>query len=113
MAVALLLCAVLVDRLWRLRHLAQSSDPGDEEVREAASRGPAGLRESVQQIAASPYLTAIAALILASSFVTAVAAWQFKAIAVAVDQRQERADGVLRQLHASTRACCRWRCSGC
>ncbi len=83
MAVALLLCAVIVDRLWRLRHLAQSSDPGDEEVREAASRGPTGLRESVQQIAASPYLTAIAALILASSFVTAVAAWQFKAIAVA------------------------------
>ena len=48
---------MLVDRLWRLRHLAQSADPDEEEVREAASRGPAGLRESVQQIAASPYLT--------------------------------------------------------
>ena len=44
MAVALLLCALLVDRLWRLRHLAQSADPGEEEVREAASRGAAGLR---------------------------------------------------------------------
>jgi ATP:ADP antiporter, AAA family len=83
MAVALVLCAVLVDRLWRLRHLAQSADPGEEDVREAASRGPTGLRESVQQIATSPYLRAIAALILTSSFVTAVAAWQFKAIAVA------------------------------
>jgi AAA family ATP:ADP antiporter len=83
MAVALVLCAVLVDRLWRLRHLAQSADPGEEDVREAASRGPTGLRESLQQIAASPYLRAIAALILTSSFVTAVAAWQFKAIAVA------------------------------
>src|SRR5215208_7173500 len=83
MAVALVICAVLVDRLWRLRHLAQSTDPGEAEVREAVSRGPGGLRESVQQIAASPYLRAIAGLILASSFVTAVAAWQFKAIAVA------------------------------
>ena len=44
MAVALLLCACSCDRLWRLRHLAQSADPGEEEVREAASRGPAGLR---------------------------------------------------------------------
>ena len=83
MAVALLVCAVLVDRLWRLRHLASVGESDDEDVQEAADRGPTGLRESVQQIAASPYLRAIAALILASSFVTAVAAWQFKAIAVA------------------------------
>src|SRR3954469_8108148 len=83
MAVALLLCAGLVDRLWRLRHLAQSADPEEEQAREAASRGPGGLHQSVRQIAASPYLTAIAALILASSLVTAVAAWQFRAIAVA------------------------------
>ena len=82
MAAALLLCAVLVDRLWRLRHLAQSPDPGEEEVREAAGLGPTGFRESVQQIAASPYLRAIAALILVSSFVTAIVAWQFRAIAV-------------------------------
>src|SRR5215212_3133607 len=39
MAVALAVCAVLVDRLWRLRHLAQSEDPEEEEVREAAGRG--------------------------------------------------------------------------
>src|SRR5215208_5261582 len=83
MAVALVVCAVLVDRLWRLRHLAQSTDPGEAEVREAVSRGPGGLPESVRQIAASPYLTAIAALVLASSFVTAIVAWQFKAVAVA------------------------------
>jgi ATP:ADP antiporter, AAA family len=82
MAVALLLCAVLVDRLWRLRHLAQSTDPDDKDLRESEG-GPTGLRQSVQQIAASPYLKAIAGLILASSFVTAVVAWQFKAIAVA------------------------------
>ena len=36
----------------------------------------------MQQIAASPYLRAIAALILVSSFVTAIVAWQFRAIAV-------------------------------
>ena len=40
MAVALLVCAVLVDRLWRLRHLAQSADPDDEDVREAAGPRP-------------------------------------------------------------------------
>jgi AAA family ATP:ADP antiporter len=72
---------VLVDRLWRLRDVGAAGD--DDDLREGTHRGPTGLRESVQQIAASPYLRAIAAVILASSFVTAVAAWQFKAIAVA------------------------------
>ena len=72
-----LICAVLVDRLWRLRHLAQASgrEEGD------AGAGTATLRQSVLEIVGSPYLTAIATVILASSFVTAVAAWQFKAIA--------------------------------
>jgi AAA family ATP:ADP antiporter len=78
MAAALLVSAVLVDRLWRLRHLAQAS--GQEEG-EAGAGTPATLRQSVLEIVGSPYLTAIATVILASSFVTAVAAWQFKAIA--------------------------------
>ena len=81
MAAALLVCAVLVDRLWRLRHLAQAS--GWEEG-EAGAGTPATLRLSVLEIVGSPYLTAIATVILASSFVTAVAAWQFKAIAAGV-----------------------------
>jgi ATP:ADP antiporter, AAA family len=89
MAVALLICAVLVDRLWRLRHLASAGESDDEGALEGADRGPTGLRESVHQIAASPYLRAIAALILASSFVTAVAAWQFKAIAVAAIREKD------------------------
>ena len=88
MAVALLICAVLVDRLWRLRHLASAGEP-DKDALEGADRGPTGLRESVHQIAASPYLRAIAGLILVSSFVTAVAAWQFKAIAVAAIREKD------------------------
>jgi ATP:ADP antiporter, AAA family len=80
-AAALLICAGLVDRLWRLRHLAQAVERADTE---SAGRGPGSLHESVREIVTSPYLTAIATVILASSFITAVAAWQFKAIAAGV-----------------------------
>jgi ATP:ADP antiporter, AAA family len=40
-----------------------------------------GLQQSLSLIRASPYLRAIAAVVLVSSFVTTVAGWQFKAIA--------------------------------
>jgi ATP:ADP antiporter, AAA family len=81
-ALALLVCVLLADQLWRRRHLAQVR--ADEEDGEPATSGSGavGLRASLRLIAGSPYLKAIAAVICLSSFVTAVASWQFKATAV-------------------------------
>jgi ATP:ADP antiporter, AAA family len=79
MAVALGLCIVLVRRLWTLRHLAHV--PHEEADVATTRMGRLGLRASVQTIADSPYLRTIAAVVCLSSFVTAVAAWQFKAVA--------------------------------
>jgi len=73
MAVALLLSAGIVVRLWQQR-------PVGEEPRAEADEARPGILTSVKMIWASPYLKAIAALILLSSFTTAVAAWQFKAV---------------------------------
>jgi AAA family ATP:ADP antiporter len=80
MAVALFLCIGLVFALWRQRHLSQASD-GDDAGHATSRRGPAGLRAAMRLIARSRYLRSIAAVICLSSFVTAVAAWQFKAVA--------------------------------
>lgn len=80
MAIALLLCIPVVHALWRQRHLAQVVD-GEDTGRATSRRGPSGLKAALGLIAGSPYLRAIAAVILLSSFVTAVAAWQFKAAA--------------------------------
>jgi ATP:ADP antiporter, AAA family len=82
MAVALLVCAVLVNRLWRQRHLAHAPGAQDDDEEVATARvARAGLRASIETVAASPYLRAIAAVVCLSSFMTAVAAWQFKAMA--------------------------------
>jgi AAA family ATP:ADP antiporter len=79
MAVALLLSALIVELLWRRRHLAQVTDY--EESEPATARGgPTGLRASLKLIASSPYLIAIAAVICLSSCTTAVVGWQFKAM---------------------------------
>jgi ATP:ADP antiporter, AAA family len=74
MAVCLVLAAVLVDRLWRRK------PPADEGGQYDGQDPGAGLRNSLRLIAGSPYLRAIAAVILLSSFATAVIGWQFKAI---------------------------------
>lgn len=80
MGIALFGCIGLVHALWGQRHLAQAVD--DNDPGHATSRhGPSGLRGAMRLIARSPYLRAIAGVILLSSFVTAVAAWQFKAVA--------------------------------
>jgi AAA family ATP:ADP antiporter len=80
MALALLACMLIVDRLWQRRHLAHV--PDEDEAESATTRtGRVGLRESIRVIAGSKYLTAIAAVVCFSSLVTAIGAWQFKAVA--------------------------------
>jgi ATP:ADP antiporter, AAA family len=73
-AVALGVSAALVPVIWR----ARPEGIGEPELEEGR-RG--GLLDSLVVIWSSPYLRAIGALILISSLVTAVAGWQFKAIA--------------------------------
>jgi ATP:ADP antiporter, AAA family len=77
MAVALFISAALVDRIWALRAPDQAAVGEDTLIRRRAA---AGLAESLRLIAGSRYLQAIAAVILISSFATAVAGWQFKAM---------------------------------
>lgn len=74
MAAALLVAGVLVDRIWLRRPQVEdgSPEPGDE--------GESGVLRSLSLIARSPYLTAIAGVILLSSSATAVIGWQFKAV---------------------------------
>jgi ATP:ADP antiporter, AAA family len=82
MTFALLACTMIVEQLWRRRNLVHSPHEDDEDAGHATSRvGPTGLRESLAVIAESKYLRAIASVICLSSFATAVAAWQFKAVA--------------------------------
>ena len=73
---ALVLSAGLVVLIWRER------PPGFSEPEHETSRA-GGLSDSVALVWSSPYLRAIAAVIVASSFVTTIAGWQFKAIAKA------------------------------
>jgi len=80
MAAALFASIGLVHAIWRQRYLAQVGD-GDDSGHATSRRGPSGLRAATRLIARSRYLRAIAAVICLSSFVTAVAAWQFKAVA--------------------------------
>jgi AAA family ATP:ADP antiporter len=73
---ALALSAGLVALIWRER------PEGISEPELEASRA-GGLRDSLALVWSSPYLRAIAAVIIVSSFVTTIAGWQFKAIAKA------------------------------
>jgi len=71
----LLVATALVSALWRrrpaaLRHASAAAAP--ERV---------GLRASLRMVLGSAHLRAISVIVVLSSFVTAVASWQFKAIA--------------------------------
>lgn len=74
MAVCLLIAGVLVDRIWASRPPAEEGGEYDGEDARA------GVWHSLTLIAASPYLRAIAGVILLSSYATAVIGWQFKAV---------------------------------
>jgi AAA family ATP:ADP antiporter len=70
----LLIATALVSALWQKR-------PGA--LRQPATESPerVGLRASLGLVLDSPHLRAITVIVVLSSFVTAVASWQFKAIA--------------------------------
>jgi ATP/ADP translocase/HEAT repeat protein len=82
-AAALAVSAALVALIWRERPQGIS-----EPELEAGRAG--GLRDSLRLVWSSPYLCAIAAVILTSSFVTTIAGWQFKAIAKAYIPETDR-----------------------
>ena len=75
MSCMLLLATALVGRLWRLRHT------GVVEREANGSPGRGSLGRSLGVVVTSPHLRAIAGIVLLSSFVTALAGWQMKAIA--------------------------------
>jgi AAA family ATP:ADP antiporter len=76
-AVALLACAGLVVLIWRERPLYV----GNDTPASGSERDTFPLIGTFRLVAGSPYLKAIAALILISALTTTVAGWQFKAIA--------------------------------
>jgi len=76
MALLLLAATVLVRRLWARRPSAlRSGEAG------AAAPESVGLRASLRLVLGSGHLRAITVIVVLSSFVTAVASWQFKAVA--------------------------------
>ncbi len=76
LAVALLLLAAsgFVSALWRSR-------PGSLRQQASAPSDRVGLRASLRLVTGSAHLRAITVIVVLSSFVTAVASWQLKAIA--------------------------------
>jgi AAA family ATP:ADP antiporter len=77
MALSLLLAAVLVDRLWLRRPRAEDGAADADDTNDTS------IRASLRLIAGSKYLLAIAAVILLSSYATAIIGWQFKAVVAA------------------------------
>jgi ATP:ADP antiporter, AAA family len=78
-AVALVTCAAIVVLIWRRR----PAYIGNDTPASGSHRDTFPLWSSLQLVRGSPYLRAIAALILISALTTTVAGWQFKAIAKA------------------------------
>jgi AAA family ATP:ADP antiporter len=75
MAALLLLATGVVGALWRSRPASLRTADGP------ATREREGLRASLRLVLGSAHLRAIAVIVVLSSFVTAIASWQFKAIA--------------------------------
>lgn len=77
MALLLIAATGLVGALWRRRPETDAA----AEPQGALANHSTGLRGSLRLVAESPHLRAIAGVVVISSFVTAVASWQLKAIA--------------------------------
>ena len=75
MALCLLAATAVVAKLWRSRPASLRRAAGPQ-----ATEG-VGLRASLRMVLDSPHLRAISVIVVLSSFVTAVASWQFRAIA--------------------------------
>ncbi len=73
---ALAICPLIVLAVWRERHVDESSGA----VRREDGRG---LADSFDLVRRSPHLRAVAIMIILSSLVTTIVAWQFKAISKA------------------------------
>jgi AAA family ATP:ADP antiporter len=80
-------CAALVIAIWKQNQAFRGVT--DEDLARD-DEGPRGLKDSLRVIRASPYLGAIAGVILLSSFATAIAGWQFKAMAKAAIPRTDQ-----------------------
>jgi len=78
-ALSLLVCALLVVLIWRNR----PDYVGNDMPATGTDTDSATLWSSLALVRESPYLRAIAALVLISALTTTVAGWQFKAIAKA------------------------------
>jgi AAA family ATP:ADP antiporter len=77
MAATLLVCTGLVVIIWRQNQSSRGLT--NEQLEASAGAAPSGgLRQSFALIQSSPYLRAIAVIILMSSFTTALTGWQFK-----------------------------------
>jgi AAA family ATP:ADP antiporter len=97
---ALLLLATLPIRaLWRRR-------PGPLGGALHAPRAREGLRASLRLVVGSPHLRAIAGIVVLSSFVTAVAGWQFKAMAQRVLVTQDSLAAFFGTFNASVGVLC-------
>jgi len=77
MAVLIFISTVIVEVLWRRRPDELASLESEAEKGEPSR----GLRESLRVVVASPYLRAIAGVILLCSLVTVLIKWQYKAFA--------------------------------
>ena len=75
MAICLLAAIAVVTELWRTRPASLRRAAGPQ-VTEGV-----GLRASLRMVLDAPHLRAISVIVVLSSFVTAVASWQFRAIA--------------------------------
>jgi len=80
-AVALGVCPVLVELIWRGRRVDAAASREPSSQRATADPGQSfGFTASARLVATSPYLRAIATVILLSSLVTTIGGWQFKAL---------------------------------
>src|SRR5207249_4340739 len=78
MALLLLSCPVLMYLTWRT---GQARLGTSNQLAQGADNAPGNLLQGMRLVFSSAYLSAIAAVICISSFVTTLTGWQFKAIA--------------------------------
>jgi AAA family ATP:ADP antiporter len=104
MAIALGVAAGIVGRLWSRRPLADA----EVEVARTQDELRGGIRKSIQLIRQSPYLLAIASVILLSSFTTTMAGWQFKAFTGSAIEGRDALAAFFGRFYAGAGAVLQW-----